>query len=60
MVCYNAYSQPEMDNTQNACASNNGFCGGGNSFACIINLIIILVVLQFLTQILCNTTCDMC
>lgn len=36
MVCYNAYSQPAMDNTQNACASNNGFCGGGNSFACTL------------------------
>ncbi len=61
MVCYNAYSQPAMDNNcQNACASDNSFCGGGNGFSCIINLIIILVVLQFLTQILCNTTCDMC
>ena len=44
MVCYNAYSQPAMDNNcQNACASDNSFCGGGNGFSCIINLIIILV-----------------
>lgn len=56
MVCYNAYSQPAVDNSNQ---SGGGLCAG-NSFSCIINLIIILVVLQFLTQILCDNSCDIC
>lgn len=42
----------------NACDNTYGGCGSG--FSCIINLIIILIVLQFLTQIICGLQCDQC
>ena len=57
MVCYNNYTQPVMDNSNQNCSC---MCGNGKGFSCIINLIIILVVLQFLSQLLCSTTCDIC
>ncbi len=57
MVCYNNYAQPAAEN--NSCGGSILGCGE-KGFSCIINLIIILVVLQFLTNILCSTTCDMC
>lgn len=58
MVCYNNYNQPAMDKK----CSNNCSCGCGSesSLSCIINLIIIVVVLQFLSQIICSTSCDVC
>lgn len=59
MVCYNNYQPPMMDSYNHSAPSNSCF-GGGEGFSCIINLIIILVVLQFLTSILCPTTCDIC
>lgn len=44
----------------NACAAHCGDVCGGDGFSCIINLIIILIVLQFLTQIICGLQCDAC
>jgi|WetSurMetagenome_2_1015567.scaffolds.fasta_scaffold366723_3 hypothetical protein len=73
MVCYNNYYRPTMERSYMnnnssgyagssvASAATNGVSPcGGDIFGCIINLIIIMVVVQFLTSILCNTTCDVC
>ena len=42
-----------------ACGSGNmtGSCDGGG-FSCVINLIIILIVLLFLTQLICGLNCE--
>ena len=45
--CNNNYSAAN-------CCSNVSGCGNDSGFSCIINLIIILIVLQFLTQIICD------
>ncbi len=33
-------------------------CFDNNFFSCILNLIIILIVLDFLSSLLCNTACS--
>jgi len=72
MVCYNNFCRPTMERSYMNC-NPSGYSAASpaatrcptspcNSdvFGCIVNLIIIMVVLQFLTQILCSTTCDVC
>lgn len=54
MGCFN-----NSNSVCNNCNSESSdVCGGG--FNCIINLIVILIILQFLTQILCGCNGDDC
>lgn len=57
MYCNNEYA-PEYHDGYGC--SNNSCLGGfglGGNFSCIINLIIILIVLQFLTSIIAGPGC---
>ncbi|MEG1537535.1 MAG: hypothetical protein RR387_04555 [Clostridiales bacterium] len=53
----NCYSNCPPATNHMDCMDNNSNCMG-DGFSCIINLIIVLIVLQFLTQIICNTSCN--
>jgi len=60
MVCYNTYARPPyMDNHcyQNTYTETAGKTSCVSGFSCIINLIILIIVLEFLTQLICDTTC---
>jgi len=60
MNCYpNGYACAGAATQAQECDNNNS-CGNNSTWSCIINLIIILIVLQFLTQLLCNNSCDSC
>lgn len=53
--CQGTATAPAQTQECDCCSS-----GGKNAWSCIINLIIILIVLQFLSQLICNTSCDSC
>jgi|GEM_PF-2690259 len=58
MGCYNNCGNACTAGAMNACPTGNKSCVGG--FGRVINVIVILIVLQFLTQLLCDTSCDIC
>ena len=47
-------------NNNTAGASCDCGCGNSGGFSCIINLIIILIVLEFLSNIICGLDCQIC
>ena len=59
MRCCNNYVGGAATNQCGCVDSCNTGCNG-MGFSCIIDLIILLIVLQFLTQIICGLQCDDC
>ncbi len=53
----NCYTNCTQTNNRMECADTGCGCMG-DGFSCIVNLIIVLIVLQFLTQIICSTRCE--